>query len=346
MSNIQHFGVTAKGEDVAVITLNKGDISCKILSFGATIQSLTVPDRNAQPLDIVLGYDSLREYETQDGYLGAVVGRYANRIAKGKFSLNSKEYSLAINNGPNHLHGGIVGFSYRVWTIEDAGEDFVKLSLESADGEEAYPGNMNVAVTYTLENNSLSIHYEAVSDADTVCNLTNHSYFNLAGHSSGSALNQELKLNAEFYTPTDADSIPYGELAPVAGTPMDFREFTKLGERIDSDFIQLVQGNGYDHNYVVDGEVGQLRPAATVRCAESGICMQLETTQPGVQLYTANYIDEGRAGKGGAAYGPRHAFCLETQHFPDSPNKPNFPSAVLKAGEKYDHTAKFIFSIE
>ena len=296
MSNIQHFGVTSKGEDVAVITLRKGDISCKILSFGATIQSLTVPDRKGQPLDIVLGYDSISEYETQDAYLGAVVGRYANRIAKGKFSLNGKEYSLAINNGPNHLHGGIVGFSYKVWTIEDAGEDFVKLSLESADGEEAYPGNMKITVTYTLDNNSLSIRYEAVSDADTVCNLTNHSYF-----------------NAEFYTPTDADSIPYGELAPVAGTPMDFREFTKLGERINSDFIQLIQGNGYDHNYVVDGEVGQLRPAATARCAESGICMQLETTQPGVQLYTANYINEGRPGKGGAAYGPRHAFSQQAQ---------------------------------
>ena len=346
MSNIQHFGVTAKGEDVSVITLSSSAVSCKILSFGASLQSLMVPDRNGQPLDIVLGYDSLNEYETQDGYLGAVVGRYANRIAKAKFNLNGKEYSLAINNGPNHLHGGIVGFSYKVWTVEDVGDAFVKLHLESTDGEEAYPGNMEISVTYTLENSSLTIHYEAVSDADTVCNLTNHSYFNLAGHGSGSALGQELMLNAKCYTPTDADSIPYGELAPVAGTPMDFGTFTKLGERIGSDFIQLIQGKGYDHNYVVDGEVGTLRPAATARCAESGICMQLKTTQPGVQLYTANFIDEGRPGKDGASYGPHHAFCLETQHFPDSPNKPNFPSTVLKAGEKYDHTAKFSFSIE
>ena len=345
MSNIQHFGVTAKGEDVSVITLSSSAVSCKILSFGASLQSLMVPDRNGQPLDIVLGYDSLNEYETQDGYLGAVVGRYANRIAKAKFNLNGKEYSLAINNGPNHLHGGIVGFSYKVWTVEDVGDAFVKLHLESTDGEEAYPGNMEISVTYTLENSSLTIHYEAVSDADTVCNLTNHSYFNLAGHGSGSALGQELMLNAKCYTPTDADSIPYGELVPVAGTPMDFGTFTKLGERIGSDFIQLIQGKGYDHNYVVDGEVGTLRPAATARCAESGICMQLKTTQPGVQLYTANFIDEGRPGKGGASYGPHHAFCLETQHFPDSPNKPNFPSTVLKAGEKYDHTAVFSFSI-
>lgn len=346
MSNIQHFGVTAKGEDVSVITLSSSAVSCKILSFGASLQSLMVPDRNGQPLDIVLGYDSLNEYETQDGYLGAVVGRYANRIAKAKFNLNGKEYSLAINNGPNHLHGGIVGFSYKVWTVEDVGDAFVKLHLESTDGEEAYPGNMEISVTYTLENSSLTIHYEAVSDADTVCNLTNHSYFNLAGHGSGSALGQELMLNAKCYTPTDADSIPYGELVPVAGTPMDFGTFTKLGERIGSDFIQLIQGKGYDHNYVVDGEVGTLRPAATARCAESGICMQLKTTQPGVQLYTANFIDEGRPGKGGASYGPHHAFCLETQHFPDSPNKPNFPSTVLKAGEKYDHKAVFSFSTE
>ena len=342
--NIKLFGVSSQGEEVYVITLTKGDISCNVLSFGATLQSLTVKDLNGQPVDVVLGYDSLAEYETHDAYLGATVGRYANRIAKGTFSLNGKEYKLAINNGPNHLHGGLLGFSHRVWAIEEAGESFVKLSLVSADGEESYPGNMKIFVTYALENNSLVIRYEAYTDEDTVCNLTNHSYFNLGGHASGSMLEQEIMLNAQCFTPTDADSIPTGELMSVVNTPMDLTGWTKIGENIESDYIQLVQGRGYDHNYVVDGVIGELRPAASVRCEESGIMMKVETTLPGVQFYTANYIDEGRKGKSNAAYGPRHGFCLETQFFPDSPNQPNFPSAVLKAGEKYEHCTVFAFS--
>lgn len=343
--NITCFGRTLQGEEVSLIRLDNGTLSCEVLSFGASLRALWVKDNAGVYRDIVLGYDSLREYEMHDAYLGATVGRYANRIARGKFMLNEKEYNLAVNNGPNHLHGGLIGFSHRVWNVEQAGKNFVKLSLFSPDGEESYPGNMNVFVTYTLRENSLIIKYEADSDADTVCNLTNHSYFNLAGQNAGSVLEQEIMLNAQYYTPTDADSIPSGELAPVCDTPMDLRRFTKIGEHIDSDFIQLVQGRGYDHNYVVDGEPGQLRKAATVRCKESGVVMQLYTTHPGVQLYTANYIDEGRPGKSGAVYGPRHAFCLETQHFPDSPNHPEFPTTVLKAGEKYEQTAEFRFSI-
>ena len=203
---------------------------------------------------------------------------------------------------------------------------------------------MKIFVTYALENNSLVIHYEASTDMDTVCNLTNHSYFNLGGHASGSMLEQELMINAQNFTPTDADSIPTGELLAVDGTPMDLRSYTRIGENIEKDYIQLVQGRGYDHNYVVDGALGELRPAASARCIESGIMMQVSTTLPGVQFYTANYIDEGRKGKANASYGPRHGFCLETQFFPDSPNQPEFPSAVLKAGEKYDHSTVFSFS--
>ena len=345
MDNVKHFGFSSSGEEVLLVKLENAFISCEVLTYGASLRTLLVPDRNGEALDVVLGYDSLEEYETQDGYLGATVGRYANRIAQGRFNLNGREYKLAVNNGPNHLHGGMVGFSHRVWTIEEAGEYHVKMTLLSMDGEENYPGTLKATVTYSLEGNSLNIKYEAVSDAETVCNLTNHSYFNLAGQGSGNVLEQEISLVADYYTPTDADSIPYGKLSAVEGTPMDLRMFTKIGEHIDSDFTQLIQGRGYDHNYVVDGNIGELRPAATVRCMDSGIVMELKTTQAGVQLYTANFIDEGRQGKNGAVYGPRHAFCLETQHFPDSPNHANFPSTVLKSGEKYEHLAKFTFSV-
>lgn len=342
--SMQLFGMTAQGEKVYSVFLNNGTVSCNVLSYGATLQSLKIPSKNGEDVDVVLGYDSLEEYERNDGYLGATVGRYANRIAEGRFTLNGTEYKLAVNNGPNHLHGGIVGFSHRVWDVEEAGENFVKFSLMSADGEEAYPGNLKVAVTYRLENSALVIRYEAVSDADTVCNLTNHSYFNLAGHDFGTVLEHEIMVNAELYTPTDSNSIPSGELAPVEGTPMDLRCFTRLGEHIDSDFTQLVQARGYDHNYVINGKPGNLRYAATAKCNESGIVMRLDTTLPGVQLYTANFIEEGRKGKAGANYAMRHGFCLETQFFPDTPNHPGFPTAVLKAGERYEHTAVFTFS--
>jgi len=344
VNNIKSFGRTFQGEEVQLIRLDNGILSCEVITFGAALRTLYVQDRVGNVRDVVLGYDSIQEYQSHDAYLGATIGRHANRIAKGRFFIDGKEYTLAVNNGPNHLHGGITGFSHRVWTIEEVGEDFVKLCRFSPDGEEAYRVNMKVYVSYTLRANTLCIDYEAQADADTVCNLTNHSYFNLAGHDSGSVLSQEIMINAEYYTPSDADSIPSGELAAVAGTPMDLRCFTKIGEHIESDFIQLVQGRGYDHNYVVDGAMGKLRTAALARCNESGIIMQLDTTLPGLQFYTANYIDEGRLGKGNASYGPRHGFCLETQFFPDSPNQPDFPSAVLKAGEKYEHFTVFRFS--
>lgn len=338
------FGTTPGGELVELLTLDNGTISCEILTFGATLRTLTVPDREGKPVDVVLGYDHLSDYETRDGYLGAVVGRYANRIAKGQFSLNGQTYSLAVNNGPNHLHGGIVGYSYRVWTVEELTPQKAVLTLESPDGEEGYPGALSLRVTYALEGSALSLHYEALAHGDTVCNLTNHSYFNLAGQGSGPVLDQTLSLCASRYTPADETSIPYGTLESVEGTPMDFRTPTPIGARIEDDFEQLKLGHGYDHNYVVDGPVGTLRPAARAFSSKTGIVMETETTLPGMQLYTANFLPEGCPGKSGASYGPRHAFCLETQFFPDSPNQPVFPSTLLRAGVRYDHTTRFRFS--
>ena len=343
-TSISPFGMTPGGEPVSIIALENGALSCKILTYGATLHSLLVPDRNGDPVDVVLGYDTLSEYMENDGYLGAAVGRFANRIAGARFTLNGKEYPLAANNGPNHLHGGRRGFSHRVWTVEHCAADSVTLSLFSQDGEEGYPGDLHVKVTYTLRGDALTISYHAVSEADTPCNLTNHSYFNLSGHDSGPVLDQTIQMFAQSYTPTDAESIPLGIIAPVENTPMDLRTPVRIGEHIDDAFTQLVQGRGYDHNFVIDGAANTLRPAAEAHSEKTGITMRVHTTQPGVQLYTANFLPEGRRGKGGCVYGPRHAFCLETQHFPDSPNQPNFPSAILERNAEYQHTAAFVFS--
>ena len=337
------FGNTTAGERVELLTLNNGALSCQIITFGATLHTLCVPDREGNPVDVVLGYDTLEEYQTQDGYLGAVVGRYANRIAKGRFTLHDQTYTLAVNNGPNHIHGGIVGFSYKVWEVEELTAARAVLTLDSPDGEEGYPGHLRVKVTYQLEEDGLSIRYQAQSDKDTPCNLTNHAYFNLNGQGTGLVLDQKIAICAQAYTPTDADSIPLGLVEPVENTPMDLRTRIPIGARIGEPFVQLIQGNGYDHNYVLDGEMGQLRPAAQVYCDATGIEMQVETTLPGVQFYTANFLEEGRPGKNGAVYGPRHGFCLETQFYPDSPNQVAFPSSVLRAGEEFDHTTRFIF---
>lgn len=338
------FGVTKEGEPVQELTLDNGVLSCKIITFGATLRVLNVPGREG-PVDVVLGYDTLQEYEERDGYLGATVGRFANRIAKGRFTLNGKEYTLAVNDGPNHLHGGNRGYSHRVWTVAELTADKAVLTLDSPDGEEGYPGRLSVRATYALEGAALSIHYEAVSDQDTPCNLTNHSYFTLDGQGSGPALEQKIQLCASRYTPTDETSIPLGRIDPVEGTPMDLRLPTPIGTHIDEPFQQLIWGKGYDHNFVVDGQTGVLRPVARVWGKTSGVAMEVKTTSPGVQLYTCNFIEEGRKGKGGAVYGPRCACCLETQHYPDSPNQPSFPSVILKAGEKYGQITRFVFSV-
>lgn len=339
------FGVTKSGEEVRELTLDNGVLTARVLTFGGVLRALTVPGKDG-PVDVVLGYDTVAEYEEGTGYFGALVGRFANRIAKGRFTLDGKEYTLACNDGPNHLHGGNVGWSHRIWTVAEASGDRAVLTLDSPDGEEGYPGHVQVKVTYALEDSALSIHYEAVTDRDTPCNLTNHSYFNLSGQGSGTVLDQELKLYCSAYTPTDNTSIPLGTIDPVEGTPMDLRQPTPIGAHIDEPFQQLVWGHGYDHNFVVDGQPGVMRPAAEARSRATGVVMEVETDCPGVQLYTANFVEDGRKGKGGARYGFRHAFCLETQHFPDTPNQLAFPSCTLKAGARYDQTTRFRFSVE
>lgn len=338
------FGTTPDGKSVSVISLDNGVISCKILTYGATLQSLYVPDRNGELVDVVLGYDTLQEYMNNDGYLGAVVGRYANRIGGARFVLNGKKYSLAANDGLNHLHGGRIGFSHRVWELVCCAADSVTLALNSPNGEEGYPGNLHITVTYTIQDSTLSIHYHAETDAETPCNLTNHSYFNLSGHNSGPILDHTIQLFAEYYTPNDPESIPIGIVESVEGTPMDLRKPVRISDRIDDVFPQLLLGHGYDHNYVIDGAADTSRCAAIAASPKTGITMQVHTTQPGVQLYTANFLSEGRQGKYKCAYGPRHAFCLETQHFPDSPNQPDFPSATISPSHPYDHTVSFSFS--
>lgn len=346
MSNIRPFGTAPSGEPVFLIELNNDKLSCEIITFGAAIRSLVVPDQNGDPVDVVLGYDTLEEYVRNGGYLGATVGRFANRIAGSSFQLNGHTYNLAANNGRNHLHGGRKGFSHRVWQITHTEEASVTLSLFSPDGEEGYPGNLTCSVRFALEDNRLVIRYNAKSDQDTLCNLTNHSYFNLAGHDSGFALDQSIQLLARNYTPSNPESIPYGTIEPVAGTPMDFRSPTPIGAHIQEDFDQLHNARGYDHNYVIDGAIGTLRTAAKAYSSATGITMEAQTTLPGVHFYTANFIPKRCHGKGGCIYGPQHAFCLETQFFPDTPNQPNFPSAVLMAGEEYNHSTVFSFSTQ
>lgn len=347
MSNLSRrsFGFTRDGSPVELLTLDNGILSCEILTFGATLRALKIPDRTGTMRDIVLGYDTLEEYETRPAYLGAVVGRCANRIAGGQFTLDGKSYSLAVNDPPNHLHGGTVGFSHRVWSIADFTPTRAVLALTSPDGEEGYPGSLQVQVTYELSENSLIMRYQASTDKATVCNLTGHAYFNLDGHTGGPVTDQILQLHAEYYTPSDAADIPTGEIASVAGTPMDLRTPTPIGAHIDEPFAQLVQARGYDHNYVIDGAPGVLRPAALATSPVSGITMRVDSTLPGLHLYTANFLDEGLPGKASAAYGPRHAFCLETQFFPDAVNQPAFPSVILRPNQDYDHTTVFSFDL-
>ena len=288
----------------------------------------------------------VEDYRRQDKYLGALVGRVANRIGGARFSLGGREYPLAANNGENHIHGGLAGFDRQVWQVEEAGADRLVLSLFSPDGQEGYPGDLSVRVTYTLSPEGLSIAYWARSSRDTLCNLTSHSYFNLNGHASGPVAGQYIQINAGRYTPADGGSIPTGELAPVEGTPMDLRAGVRIGARIDEDFPQLTMAGGYDHNWVVDGPAGTLRPAARAWSEETGIVLAVSTTMPGVQFYTGNYLDGCPAGKGNAPYGKRWGFCLETQFFPDAVHHPEFPSPVLRAGAEYRQETRFCFSVD
>lgn len=338
------FGTTRDGARVRELALDNGLLSCRIITFGAALRALAVPGREG-PVDVVLGYDTLEEYESNGGYFGAMVGRFANRIAGGRFTLNGRGYTLAQNDGSNHLHGGLVGWSHRVWTVEEYTAERAVLTLDSPDGEEGYPGRLQVKVAYTLDGSTLTIRCQASGDQNTPCSMTNHSYFNLSGQGSGDVLDQEVQLLCSSYTPAGQDSIPFGRVEPVEGTPMDLRRPTPIGARIEEDFQQLKWGRGYDHNFVIDGQPGSMRPAARAYSASTGVAMEVETDSPGLQFYTANFVEDGRKGKGGAAYGFRHGFCLEAQHYPDAPNQPGFPSAILRAGAEYRQTTSFRFSV-
>lgn len=327
---------------------NSNGVETSITNYGGRVVTLKVPDRAGKFADVVLGFDSLDPYLGNSPYFGALIGRYGNRIGKARFTLDGKEYKLAANNGPNALHGGVVGFDKVLWKGEEGtGEEpSLKLTYLSKDGEEGYPGNLSVTVVYTLtDRNELRIDYEAATDQDTVLNLTNHSYFNLAGEGVGDILGHEIMINADRFTPIDSGLIPTGELKPVKGTPFDFTKSTAIGARINDKDQQIQFGKGYDHNFVLNGG-GGLTLAARVVEPHSGRIMEVLTTQPGVQFYTGNFLDGSVKGKGGKAYPYRSAFCLETQHFPDSPNKPGFPSVVLKPGEKFTSTTVYRFTAQ
>jgi aldose 1-epimerase len=348
----EQFGELADGRQIRLFTLrNASGASVQVMDLGATIVSLNVPDRVGRLGDVALGFDDPKAYLTDSPYFGSVVGRYANRISRGQFSLDGKDYTLAINNGPNALHGGIVGFDKRVWkAVPSSGTDHASLALylTSEDGDEGYPGTLNVVVTYRFDDeNRLSVHYQASTDKATVINLSQHSYFNLNGHASGSIAGHALTLNAGHYTPVDATLIPTGDIVSVEGTVMDFRMAKPIGRDIGIDFEQLVYGQGYDHNWVLDraGE-DQLQLAASVYAPKTGRTMLVFTDQPGIQFYAGNFLDGSITGKRGAVYQHRGGFALETQHFPDSPNHENFPSTVLRSGDTYKSNTVFQFGIK
>jgi aldose 1-epimerase len=344
------FGKTPDGAvDLYTIT-NTNGVELRVTNYGGIIVSLRVPDKNGSLADVVLGYDNLDGYLTNPAYFGAIVGRYANRIANGKFTVDGAEYHLAKNNRPNSLHGGLKGFNKAIWHAEpftnEQGSGLI-LTYTSKDGEEGYPGNLKTKVTYTLtDKNELQIDYEATTDKATPVNLTSHGYFNLAGEGSGDILKHELMLNADRFTPVDQTLIPTGELRPVKGTPMDFTKSTPVGARINDSYDQLLIGHGYDHNFVVNRKGDDLQLAAHVREPQSGRVLEVYTTEPGVQLYTGNFLDGTIKGKQGHVYNKHGALCLETQHFPDSPNHPDFPTTLLRPGQTYHSRTVYKFSIE
>lgn len=345
------FGVTPKGDSVFSYTFsNDNGMQLTVINYGGIIQSLMVPDKTGELTDVVLGFDSLDKYRTESPYFGALIGRYGNRIAKGTFTLNDSTYHLFINDGPNSLHGGKVGFDKKIWDITPFHTDStsgVKLHYLSPDGEEGYPGNLDVNVTYTLNNNNeLRIDYAATTDKPTILNLTNHSYFNLRG-GKDSINNYLLMINADHFLPVDSTLIPTGELRPVAGTPMDFRKPTAIGARINNDYKQLkLAHGGYDHCWVLNTQGDLSQEAISVYDPETGRFMQVYTTQPGVQFYSGNFLDGSITGKNDITYPKHSALALETEHFPDSPNQPSFPSTVLKPGDTFHSTTIYKFSVK
>ena len=343
------FGNTPQGEAHLFTLKNKNGVEVKVTNYGGTITSISVPDRNGIFVDIVLGFDQLEEYIEKPSYFGCIIGRYGNRIANGKFSIDNNTFTLVKNNKGNHIHGGTVGFDKKLWTVQESkNPDELKVVMDytSPDMEEGYPGNLSLTLTYTLtEDNELIIDYQAITDKKTICNLTNHSFFNLKGEGDGDILNHELMIASSHITPTDESQIPTGELLAVEETPFDFNQRTRIGARINNDHQQLKYGNGYDHNYVLNqGKESIKKLAASLYEPTSGRLMEVFTTEPGVQLYTGNWVDV--IGKGKKKYNKRGALCLETQHYPDSPNQPNFPSTILNTGEVYRTSTIYKFSVK
>jgi aldose 1-epimerase len=348
---VANFGTTNDGHAIKRYQLrSKSGVEATLINYGAALVSLKIPDRKGHLADVVLGYDHLNDYEQDKSFQGTTIGRYGNRIANGEFSLHGTTFRLSKNNGPHSLHGGKEGFHKKIWTAIDrscTGAEILELTYTSRDGEEGYPGTLNASVTYTVpaESNELRIDYLATTDKDTVVNLTNHSYFNLSGAPSQTILDHQLLLHAMHFTPIDSTIIPTGDLRAVSGTPFDFTRFTTIGERIQVEDEQLKFGSGYDHNWVLqrrEGNDPQL--AAEVFEPNSGRVLEVLTTEPGIQFYSGNFLGGAIPGKGSPHFGYRTGFCLETQHFPDSPNHPNFPSTVLKPGETYRSTTAFRFS--
>jgi aldose 1-epimerase len=347
----EHFGITEEGDSVTLYTFaNDNGLEVRIMNYGGVVTHLNVPDKNGVVEDVVLGFDKFEDYLAGSPYFGAIVGRYGNRIAGGKFELNGMEYNLAINNGQNHLHGGLVGFDKVIWEAEAfQRQESAGLILKylSKDMEEGYPGNLDVTVTYTIEkNNEIRIDYYATTDKSTIVNLTQHTYFNLTGNAKSDILNHEVSIKADSIVPVDAGLIPTGVLMPVEGTPFDFREINKVGARIDEKHEQLQLGGGYDHCWVLDKSSGDaLEWVIRAQDPESGRVLEVATSEPGVQFYTGNFLNGTLTGKNNVVYDRRYGLCFEPQHYPDSPNQPNFPSVILNPGEEYKTTTIWKFDV-
>lgn len=336
----------ANGRPVKLFVLSDGTLRVRITEYGARIVSIEAPDRNGQRADVVLGYNNLAQYVNDPkDFFGAVVGRYANRIAKGTFVVDRATYHVPLNNKGNALHGGPAGFSSKLWTGRALNDHAIEFRLVSPDGDMGFPGKLIAVVRYTLEQNRLKLEYIATTTKATVINLTNHSYFNLAGEASGDILRQEVRIDAEQITPVNGSLIPTGQLLSVAGTPFDFRQLTAIGSRINMDDEQLHLAGGYDHNFVVSGTAGHLRRAAFAMDPKTGRTLTVLTTEPGIQFYSGNFLDGSHEGYGGRRYEQHDGFCLETQHFPDSPNEPQFPSTLLRPGKRFHSTTVFIFGV-